>query len=268
MTPHQQKIYRENWTNFSFLRHGWLDGMLVSSKNSGTHWLKFMLSGALAEKYGIDWPPYYSEAGTARFIGSPKHKDREPGLPKLAFSHTIPHRLIDFGPVWRLSRLPNYVLLTRHPAAILVSHYEKWRDQMGVSWIEYLKGDPSGKRYKCDIYWIARFWARWAEILPRHQVMQVTYESLKADPGAALRTLSDFLALLLDDENIHIAIDAGSKENMQRFSDPDAEKNIIQHHTKPIGDYYKGEAGSIYRKLCADLFDDTLGYCLTDLSCK
>jgi hypothetical protein len=48
-SAYRAKVLNENWTNFSVLRHGAFDGVLVTSKNSGTHWLKYMLAVALAE---------------------------------------------------------------------------------------------------------------------------------------------------------------------------------------------------------------------------
>ena len=37
------RVWNDNWMNFSVLRHGAVDGFLVTSKNSGTHWVKYML---------------------------------------------------------------------------------------------------------------------------------------------------------------------------------------------------------------------------------
>ena len=46
---YRARIRNDNWHNYSVLRHGAFDGMLVTSKNSGTYWLKYMLAIAIAD---------------------------------------------------------------------------------------------------------------------------------------------------------------------------------------------------------------------------
>ncbi|MDX1293222.1 MAG: sulfotransferase family protein, partial [Hyphomonas sp.] len=94
---YRAKVLNESWTNFSVLRHGRFDGVLVTSKNSGTHWLKYMLAIALAETHGIPHPAYFSENAVRPYIGWPKDDVTFPELPRLAFSHTIPHHLAEWG---------------------------------------------------------------------------------------------------------------------------------------------------------------------------
>ena len=163
-SEYRAKVFNESWTNFSVLRHGRFDGMLVTSKNSGTHWLKYMLAVALAETYGIAHPPYFSENAVRPYIGWPKDDVTFPQLPRLAFSHTIPHHLAEWGWARSMASLPPYVLAVRHPMSILASHHAKWEYDIKVDWLTYLKGDPGGSKYRCDLYWLARFWKRWGGI--------------------------------------------------------------------------------------------------------
>ena len=241
--------------------------MLVSSKNSGTHWLKYMLSIALAETYGTDWPRYYSEAGTAGHIGSPKNREREPGIPKLAFSHTIPHRLMDWPFARSTMNLPRYVLLIRHPAAILASHYAKWKDALNVSWETYLRGDPSGKTYRCDIFWIARFWARWSKLIDvwPDGIRIIRYEEIHQSPITALKSSFGQWEINVDDEALETAIKQGSKEEMSRRADPDGEQRVVQTDKRQLADLFSNEAGSIYAESCQSLFQANLGYDLLDI---
>jgi len=44
--------------NFSLLAHRDFDAMLITMHQSGTHWLKYMLTLALAEKLGVEKPEY------------------------------------------------------------------------------------------------------------------------------------------------------------------------------------------------------------------
>ena len=39
--------------NFFLLQFRSVDGFLITGKNSGTHWLKLMLSCAIAEEFGV-----------------------------------------------------------------------------------------------------------------------------------------------------------------------------------------------------------------------
>lgn len=259
---HARKVWRETWTNFSVLRFGWLDGLLISSKNSGTHWLKYMLCVALADRFDIARPRYYSEQGTERYIGSPRVKLRHDELPKLAFSHTIPHRLLDFPIARTAIGTPPIVLLTRHPAAILASHYEKWREVSGLNWTEFLRGDPSGQTYKCDIYWLARFWNRWGRLLDRADgsVLLIRYTDLIENTETTLARVSRHLSLDLSVDHISSAIDAGSKSNMARQIDPGEEPNIIQSRPVDTAGYYDQASLDIYQQLAERLFDYDLGY--------
>ena len=151
-SAYRAKVLNETWTNFSVLRHGAFDGVLVTSKNSGTHWLKYMLAVALADTHGIERPEYFSENAVRPYIGWPKDAPVFPQLPRLAFSHTIPHRLADWGWARGMAKLPPYVLAVRHPMSILASHHAKWEYDIKVDWLTYLEGDPAGSKYRCDLY--------------------------------------------------------------------------------------------------------------------
>ena len=94
---YEKRVRKDNWGNFSILRHRAFDGVLVTSKNSGTHWVKYMFAVALAETYGVPRPQYFSEDAVRPYIGWPKDKPTFPELPRLAFSHTIPHKLADWS---------------------------------------------------------------------------------------------------------------------------------------------------------------------------
>ena len=256
------RVRSDNWTNFSVLRHGAFDGFLVTSKNSGTHWVKYMLAVALAETYGIAPPRYFSEDAVRPYIGWPKDAPTFEALPRLAFSHTIPHRLMDWDWTRRLAKLPPYALCIRHPMAILASHYAKWSYDIQVDWLTYLRGDPSGKRYRCDIYWLARFWNRWGDVEARApgQILRVPYEDSLEDPERTLRAIARHWGLHLSDTAIAVALKAGTKEEMARKVDPDAEPNVLQRRSGTLQEQFSGEAWEIYSQQANDLFRHDLGY--------
>lgn len=259
---YRAKVINENWTNFSVLRHGSFDGVLVTSKNSGTHWLKYMLAVALAETYGLSPPEYFSENAVRPYIGWPKDRPVFPKLPRLAFSHTIPHRLADWGWARSMAGLPPYVLAVRHPMSILASHHAKWEYDIQVDWLTYLEGDPAGARYRCDLYWLARFWNRWGEILGRYgdTILLVHYEETQKDPRRVLEAVGRHWELGLTPAAIEAALKAGTKEAMAEKVDPDAEPNVLQNRKTSLEELFSGEALEIYQRKIGELFRYDLGY--------
>nr|WP_321439535.1 sulfotransferase domain-containing protein [uncultured Hyphomonas sp.] len=266
-SAYRTKVLNETWTNFSVLRHGAFDGVLVTSKNSGTHWLKYMLAVALAETYGIEPPEYFSENAVRPYIGWPKDAPVFPQLPRLAFSHTIPHRLADWGWARGLAKLPPYVLAVRHPMSILASHHAKWEYDIKVDWLTYLEGDPAGSKYRCDLYWLARFWNRWGEVLARHgeSILVVHYEDTLRDPRKVLEAVDRHWGLKLSPASIDAALKAGTKEAMAEKVDPDAEPNVLQNRKTSLSDLFSGEALDIYQRKIGELFRHDLGYDLLSL---
>lgn len=261
-----RRYNQDRWFNFSALRWGWLDGILISSKNSGTHWLKYMLSIALAEQYGHPRPEYYSAQGTARYIGAPKSNERLAGLPKLGFAHTIPHQLLSSRTIRTITGTPPIALLVRDPADILESHFTKWHAQRGLSFQEYLQGDPTGQRYKCDIYWLARFWNRWGEMVQADpdNLMIVKYEDIQTDLENTLLGISEHFGFELGPLSIAVAIDAGTKAEMRKHQDPEEEPNIIQDRKTLKVEMFSKKAQSTYETLVGSLFRYDLGYDLLD----
>ncbi len=252
----------ELWTNFSVLQHGAFDGFLVTSKNSGTHWMMYMLAVALADTYEIPRPAYYSENALRPYLGFPTDKPVFPQLPRLARSHTIPHHLAGWGWSRRLLRLPPYVLGIRHPMDILASHYNKWAYDIQVSWLEYLKGDPAGRQYRCDLYWLARFWNRWGDIHAAYpgSILIQRYEDTQRDARAALQAIAAHWGIELSPAAIEAALIAGTKEEMAKKKDPDGEPNVLQMRKQSVEEMFTGEAMEIYADRARGLFRHDLGY--------
>lgn len=261
------RVRKDNWENFSVLRHGAFDGFLVTSKNSGTHWLKYMLAVALADTYAIERPQYFSENAVRPYIGWARDKPVYPPLPRLGFSHTIPHRLADWNWARRLAALPPYVLAVRHPMSILASHHAKWEYDIKVDWLTYLQGDPGGSLYRCDIYWLARFWNRWGEIAENHKssMLIVHYENTLKDPRAILQSVAAHWGIELTPESLDAALAEGTKEAMAKKIDPEAEPNVLQNRKTPLTDLFSGEALDIYQAKVRQLFRYDLGYDLLKL---
>lgn len=259
---YEARVCANNWMNFSVLRHGAFDGLLVTSKNSGTHWIKYMLAVALADTHGLARPQYFSERAVSPYIGRPKSELVFPQLPRLAFSHSIPHRLADWGWARRLAQLPPYALCVRHPMAILASHHAKWAYATNAGWLEYLEGDPKGRRFRCDLFWLARFWNRWGEVERKfpEAVLRVQYERACADPRTTIEAIARHWNVHLTPAAIDAALAEGTKQAMAGKIDPGAEPNVLQNRQQSLEELFSGEAMDIYAQLVRRLFRHDLGY--------
>ena len=146
--------------------------------------------------------------------------------------------------------------------AILSSHHAKWAYDIRVDWLDYLRGDPSGGKYRCDLYWLARFWNRWGEVEARHpgSVLRVHYEETQKDPRATLEAIAGHWGIDLTPAAIDSALAEGTKDAMAKKVDPDAEPNVLQTRNVTLAEQFSGEAMEIYRERVSTLFRFDLGY--------
>ena len=196
MGPRLRLALRElqgDLSSFHLLKYaGRVDGFLFSSKNSGTHWLRAMLSAAIASHLGLP-PPTYSHGPEAdAYIRHPKKPARHRAAPRIGCSHTIPSRLSLLPIALGLVELPPTVVLTRHIPEALASYFVKWvgagehGDFETLS--EFVRRPAPGARRVDDVWWFVRFFNRWgaiARLLP-HRVMVVRYSQLQSDPAAVV----------------------------------------------------------------------------------
>ena len=108
--------------NVSTLRRRHFDGALYSTKNSGAHWLKYMLGLTIAELHDLA-PPEHLDSHD--IIGGPKSTDFPPGIPRIVTAHSIAHLALRWPAVVRRLALPQCVILVRDIRVVLVSLFEK-----------------------------------------------------------------------------------------------------------------------------------------------
>lgn len=209
-------------------------GFLVTGQHSGTHWIKWMLSHAIAHRYGVSPPRYFNNNSSNELIGHPKHPRPYPTLPRIASSHTIPPYALQWHWVRRVRQPPPYAVVVRDVRDVLISNYEKWRTAYNVPFSRYVAGDPSGKAYVCDVWWYVRFANRWGDVAERHpeKTLILRYENFRKAPGEGLRRICDHFRLDLADADIDAGIAVGSKEIMMRHQDP----NIDEKPVRPDGE--------------------------------
>jgi hypothetical protein len=206
-----------------------VDGVLISGKNSGTHWLKYMLSHALAAQHGLP-PPRHSSGPTADdFIGHPRWPQRHDALPRIGSSHNLPSRLFAWGPVRRCFDLPPTVVLVRDVKQAMLSHYVKWRHKLDLPLSDYVRTALPGRRKLTDVWWYLEFFNRWGAMAQAYpdKIAIVRYEDLLAEPVTTLYRVVDHYRLLLDDAAIQAALAAADRARMRQRLDPGDDAAII-----------------------------------------
>jgi hypothetical protein len=217
-------------TNLSLLKYNDFQGFLITGQNSGTHWIKWMLSHAIAHRYDVDPPRYFNNDSSNDLIGHPKHQRIYPHLPRIASSHSIPAYAVDWAWLRKIRRPPPYAVVVRDIRDVLISNYEKWRPDYGVPFSRYVPGDPRGKAFVCDVWWYMRFLNRWGDVARRHPeaTLVLRYDDFRKDPLENLRRLARHFRLDLSDTDLLAGVAVGSKEYMMARQDPQISERPIR----------------------------------------
>ena len=252
--------------NFFFIQHRRVDGFVVTGKNSGSHWLKFMLSAGLAHKHGLPLPAYSTGRAADEIIGHPRGKQRIPGVKLIGTTHTIPSRLTKYVPAW-LARRPPIVLMVRDIPAAMLSNYNKWQDQYPAPIAEFAKGDPSGRRFIADAWWYALFfnrWGAWAAADPT-RILVLRYEDLVAEPALFLARAASHLGLDFSPADLAAALRFTGKDDIRVRQDPNAGETIVPHPAHPRQDFSPADRAAIAAILARHLRWD-FGYQLPGIA--
>ncbi len=203
-------------SNFSILKYRDFQGYIVTGQHSGTHWLKYLMSCAIAHKYNLPVPQYTSNDKSNDFIGHPKHKRIYPQCPRIASTHQIPHALYDSRILRKLIYIPPTVLMVRDIRPALVSNFEKWTKKYNVSFSTYLRGDISEKKYIADIWWFIRFFNRWGRIHKRfpENTLVIHYEDLLTDTQSLLQRIFNHINIDISEADLIFAVKESSREKM------------------------------------------------------
>lgn len=250
---------RHELGNYALVRLRNCNGIIASMHQSGTHWLKFMLATAMADHYGIPGPEF-NHAND--IIGGPKDSIRYSNLPEIRASHTIPPLLVRNRFGVKLLNLPPSLILIRDIRASLASNFTKWRDRYVISFSDYLRGDPSGRRFNSDLWWTFRFlnaWTQLAALTPR-RVRFIRYEDLLTKPHATLQLVSNHLEIPLSSESIDIGVNSASKDAMAKRSDPGrppGEVNSLDINAHGLFSY---QDRNFFSSRCSAYLRDSLGY--------
>jgi len=216
-------------SNFFLLQYRNVDGYMITGKNSGTHWLKFMLSHAFAEEFNLPPPQHSSGASSDEFIGHPKWPQKHPQAPRIGSSHNLPSALLSNPALFHALRLPPIVVLVRDPKEAMLSAYVKWRDETGFTLADYVMARPHGKRRISDIWWYIEFFNRWGQMAMRlpEEVLIVRYEDLMSEPAYWLRRVLAHYGVDVSEASVGAAVKASGKSRMRRLLDPNFNETII-----------------------------------------
>jgi hypothetical protein len=211
-------------TNLGLLRRRDYDGILITGQHSGTHWIKWMLSHALASRHDLPPPLYHNNASSNDLVGQPREHRRF-----VAATHTIAPYALEWG--WARIGLPPYVVVVRDIRDVLISNYEKWRGvRYDVDFSTYVAGDPTGKAYVCDVWWYVHLLNRWGAVAGRFpaQTLVMTYEDFRRDALAGLTAIGRQFKLDLRDQDLAAGVAAGDKEIMQAHQDPSVQERPVR----------------------------------------
>lgn len=245
------------WFNTTLLRRRGFDGHIVTMQQSGSHWLKNMLSQVLISLYGL---PQTAHIQDDSIIGHPKSKPRYQNIPQIVNSHGYPHALTLKIP---LLHYPRYLVLVRNLRESLVSHYERFKpDYPGVDWDTYLRGDVRQKRFHSDIFTRIRFMNEWGRLLGNEKKISfVRYEDMKTDPAAALDKVCGFLGIVgVTPQILAQTAAATSKEKMAEKPNPEITTTVIRLESKPLEHYFTPENQAFFENTCRKHLRHDFGY--------
>jgi hypothetical protein len=219
---------RDDLSRFHLLHYGArVDGFLISGHNSGTHWLRFMLSTAIAHKLSLPPPVYSSGPHSDVYIGHARHRRRFPQAPKIGSSHHMPSRLIAWLGARKLITLPPVVLLVRRIPDSLLSYFFKWQDAKALGPLdEYVARPPRAQGV--DLWWFIRFFNRWGALkrVFADRVLVVRYEDVERDPQTWVRRIWAHWGQDLDDADLAAAMAVSSRTVLQARLDPEYGEDI------------------------------------------
>jgi hypothetical protein len=199
------------------------DIYLASYPRSGNTWLSFLIANAIREHYGLKREVgFFSILDIIPSVHF-KSKDINPqglfgcnDLPRIIKSHC------GYNPYYN-----RVIFLVRDPRKVLVSYYQFLRERKFIPESQTLSDFIRTERYG------AKRWSNhakgWYLSYSAGQIIQVfLYEDFAANPQAQLSRLMDLLGLQLSETELQAAVEASSKENMQKSQDTHRSTYLIK----------------------------------------
>jgi hypothetical protein len=219
---------RTDLGNFHILHYRMVDGFLVSAKNSGTHWLRFMLSAAIASRLRLPPPSHSSGPNSDVFVGHPKWPHIHTAAPRIGSSHTIPSALIAWLGRQRLLALPPTVVLVRDIRDALVSVHVKWGYAIRTPLSDFVRRPPLW-RDPASAWWFLRFFNHWGDMAEvfGDRILVVRYEDLQAAPGLWIARIGAHYGIQFDSSDVAAALAVADRESIRERLDPDYGEAVV-----------------------------------------
>jgi hypothetical protein len=217
-----------NLSSFHMLQYRMVDGFLVTAKNSGTHWLRFMLSAAIASHLGLPPPTHASGRASDTLIGHPRWPKTHPRAPRIGSSHNIPSAAVAWLGRQRLLALPPTVVLVRDIAEAMVSAHVKWGEALGQPLGAFVR-QAAPTRGPVDLWWFVRFFNHWGDMAEAFgpRILVVRYEDLQAAPYYWLRRIGRHYGLEFATPDLDAAMAVAGRAAVRERLDPAYGETIV-----------------------------------------
>ena len=240
--------------NLRTMRYQRYDGILVSMQQSGTRWIRYMLTLVLAKLYDLELP---DNIQGRTVVGRPRY----PQTPQIRDTTMSPHYFLRSRTLFRLFRVPNHLILVRDLRDSLVSYYEKQKDKYNFDFSTYLRGDIRRNKYRTDIWTRIRFLNGWGAVVERQpeHVAVLKYEDLKADTRGQLARVCEHFGIegvtpdLIDD-----VVAVSSKSEMAKRVKPSSRS--VRMDPRPADEWYSDEDRRFVAEVCRRHLKYTFGY--------
>jgi hypothetical protein len=221
--PRKRKIRIERWLRGKeeFRKLRLADCVIVSFGKSGRTWVRVMLSRFYQLRHGLS---------TRQLIGFDNLHKKDPAIPRLFFTHD--NYIKDYTGN-RDSKADYYdrkvILLVRDPLDTAVSQYFQWKYRMrpgkkslnqypdhgsDTSVYDFVMDSDAGLPKIIDYL---NLWA--AEAGRIGSLLIVRYEDLRDDTAGVLRRVLDFIGTPGNDEQIRMAVEFASVDNMRQMEE-------------------------------------------------
>ena len=238
------------------LRRRHFDGVLATMPQSGTTWTMYLLTLTLAKLNDLPPPLYIQDRSILR---SSVHSQ----IPRIFHTFRVPHYLLRSRTLFRLLHFPKHLILVRDLRDALVSHYEKRKDEYGVDFSTYLRGDARGKLYRHDIWMRIQFLNGWGAFAERHpeQAAVLKYEDLKADTRGQLARICDYFNIEgVTPELLDEVVAAATKAEMAKRLKPGKTTTPVRMDPRPADEWYTDEDRRFVAEVLRRNLKHTFGY--------
>ena len=218
------------------------DVFLVGHPKSGNTWLTYMIGIAMRKNFRHN---QINLGNVQEFFPAIHARDREIAC----YSHLPNPRMFRNESPLCGELYPKTIYIMRDPRSVLMSYYHHVLHDLGEhewtldAYVEEMLTYGCIKRLEPELVRWDKHVSSWLERAKHQSVKLVKYEEMQRDRRRVLEDVIKFIGFACDDEDIALAVEQGSFENMR--------KNEETHGAEPYSGT-KGEKGYFVRNGKAD----------------